>query len=116
MQRAAFHGGMAVFCKWCFGLDTALWGRLCIHHISSKGPNGCLHFLPACAKIESHYKKSSDMAHASSDGFVIEFNLKKSSVDEIYLLSFSAGWKIYNMLMRHCQKQLVSLGQTEFAS
>lgn len=56
------------------------------------------------------------MAHASSDGFVIEFNLKKSSVDEIYLLSFSAGWKIYNMLMRHCQKQLVSLGQTEFAS
>ena len=57
------------------------------------------------------------MACTSSDSFVIELKLKTSTADEIYLQKcFFAGQKIYNTLVRHCQKQLVSLGQTEFAS
>ena len=52
------------------------------------------------------------MACTSSDSFVIEFKLKTSSADKIYLQEcFSAGWKIYNTLVRHCRKQLASLRQ-----
>ena len=54
------------------------------------------------------------MAHANSDSFVIEFKLKTSYADELYLQEcFSAGQKIYNTLVCHCRKQLASLRQNK---
>lgn len=50
------------------------------------------------------------MARTSTESCVLKLKLKTSPQDAAYLdACFLDGWRIYNVLVRHCRKRLASL-------
>ena len=60
------------------------------------------------------HRRNSNMTRTKTDSFILELKLKTSMADAVCLEKcFAAGHSIYNILVRHCRRQIASFRQDQ---